>query len=119
MTSIVKIPRRFVERPTSFKEHQEKFEDDLRKSQIATYSVEYFSDCFNDIPRTLKSAHVKLYQFQGNNQTKVKYYSFSWEDLSRTKVMSWDKFRVFVDEQIKAFLENLKEKAQTIEGSLE
>ena len=97
---------------------QEEFDSLIEQSQIITYTVEHFSDCFSDGPSLFKAIQVRLYQLPKNKRPVIDEYLISWEDLKRHDSESWDDFKRKVHTHLKNFLLKLKNNSNIIEGSL-
>jgi hypothetical protein len=94
------------------------FKKKIKKSQIVTYSVEFFSSCFLDDPRYMKAIHVRLFNLQQDQRPDVNNYVISWEDIPRDDEEDWNAFQSKVNGQLEEFLLELKTQTNVVEGSL-
>lgn len=97
---------------------QNEFNKRIKKSQIITYSIEFFSSCFLDDPRHMKAIHVRLYTLQQDQRPEINNYVISWEDIPRSDEEDWNTFQSKVNDQLEEFLFELKEHSNVVEGSL-
>ncbi|MBK5112898.1 MAG: hypothetical protein KGD59_14420 [Candidatus Heimdallarchaeota archaeon] len=118
MTTIVEMPLRFDGQIKKIIDSRSEFKKKIKKSQIITYSVEFFSSCFLDDPRHMKGIHVRLYNLQQDQRPEINNYVISWEDIPRNDEEDWNNFQSKVNDQLEAFLFELKEHTNVVEGSL-
>jgi len=118
MTTIVEMPLRFDGTIKKIMDSRNEFKKRIKKSQIITYSIEYFSSCFLDDPRHMKAIHIRLYNLQQNQRPEINNYVISWEDTPRNEEEDWNAFQLRVNDQLEDFLFELKEHANVVEGSL-
>ncbi len=118
MTTIVEMPLRFNGAIKKIMDSRNEFKKRIKKSQIITYSIEYFSSCFLDDPRYMKAIHVRLYNLQQDQRPEINNYVISWEDTPRNDEEEWGTFQTRVNGQLEDFLFELKEHANVVEGSL-
>ncbi|MHA1124745.1 MAG: hypothetical protein ACTSO7_03975 [Candidatus Heimdallarchaeota archaeon] len=118
MTTIVETPMKYKSNIKKISDDQEEFQSLVKSSNIITYTVEYFADCFSDSPTLLKAIQVRLYNLPKNKRPVINEYLISWEDHTRNDGESWDDFKRKVQVYLKDFLLKLKNNTNIIEGSL-
>ena len=118
MTTIVEMPLRLSEKTKRINDSRDEFYSEIRKSQIVTYTREFFADCFEDDPRFLKAINVRVYKLNPKQQPRMNNYAFTWEDIPRGEEELWKEYRLKVDNQLKKFLSDLEENCNIVEGSI-
>ena len=118
MTTIVETPMKYKSSIKKIMDSQKEFQSLIEQSQIITYTVEHFSDCFSDSPTMFKAIQVRLYQLPKNKRPVIDEYLISWEDITREDDESWEDFKRKVHTHLKNFLRKLKSNSNIIEGSL-
>ncbi len=118
MTTIVEMPLKFNTNIKKVNDSREEFYRDIKTSQIITFTVEFFTDCFANDPKHLKAVNVRLYQVAQSQRPHVNHYAFTWEDLPRKEGENWLGFRAKVDRHLKKFLLDLKDTTNAIEGEI-
>ena len=118
MTTIVEMPLRYNTGVKKIADSREEFYRKIKSSQLITYTLEYFADCFIDSPRLLKAVNVKLYNLARSQRPDVSEFTFNWEDVSREEEEQWQSFRKKVHKHLKKFLKELKESSNAIDSAL-
>lgn len=118
MTTIVEMPLRFDSAIKKIMDSRDEFSKKIKKSQIITYSVEFFHSCFLDDPKHMKAIHVRLYNLQQDQHPEINNYMISWEDIPRNDEEDWTAFQSRINDQLVDFLSELNEHANVVEGSL-
>ena len=112
------MPLRFNGTIKKIMDSRNEFRRKIKKSQIITYSIEYFSSCFLNDPRYMKTIHVRLYNLQQDQRPEISNYLISWEDVPRNEEEDWYTFQSRVNIRLDDFLIELKEHSNVIEGTL-
>lgn len=115
---IVEMSSRHDSRTRKILEDNQFFERQMEKSQVATYTLEYFTDCFTDTPNFLKAIHVKLYLFKAGQKPRIYQYVISWEDIRQKADESWRDFRARVDNKLRRFLKELNSHSKLLQGPI-
>ena len=115
MTTVIEIPNRLNNITKRIIDSQEEFNIKIKNSQIITYSIEYFANCFLDEPKHLKAVHIRLYNFKENQRPEINQYLISWEDIPQTDEETWNNFRFKVDKQLKDFLNEITTYSRALE----
>ncbi|NHJ40645.1 MAG: hypothetical protein FK731_11480 [Asgard group archaeon] len=118
MTSIVELPMRIKTNTKRVIDRRDEFLSKIQNSQLITYTLEYFTSCFQTDNRYLKAIHVRLYHLHQDQRPQIDNYMISWEDVPNDEGNNWSDFQVKVDFQLKEFLSELKLNSNIVEGSL-
>ncbi|NHK33025.1 MAG: hypothetical protein FK730_16880 [Asgard group archaeon] len=118
MTSIVELPTRIKTNTKRVIDRRDEFLSKIQESQFITYSLEYFTSCFQTDQRNLKAVHVRLYNLHQDQRPQIDHYMISWEDVPNDEDDNWLDFQMKVNFQLKEFLSELKLNSNIVEGSL-
>lgn len=118
MTSIVELPTRIKTNTKRVIDRRDEFLKKIQNSQLITYTLEYFTSCFQTDQKHLKAIQVRLYNLHQDQRPHIDHYMISWEDVPNDEGDNWLDFQVKVDFQLKEFLSELRLNSNIIEGSL-
>ena len=118
MIGMIELPKRVKMSTKRILDSQEDFFDRINKSHFITYTLEYFTSCFNTDQIQMKAINIQLFSLEKNQQPKITHYMISWEDIPKEADESWLEFQANVDMQLRQFLSELKHKANLIESSM-
>lgn len=97
-------------------DHPLEFQQEIRRSQIVSFTVEFFSDCFMDLARRLKAVHVHL--LHPHQRPAISHYVRSWEEIPHESGEKWLDYQLKVDSYLKRFIHELQSNHNAIEGPL-
>jgi len=117
VTTIVEMPIRLNSTIKKVIDRQEEFKRKISSSQIITYTLEYFANCFNDEPSLLKGINIRLYNLQLDQRPEINQYMITWEDFPKKDDETWNEFCLKVNQELTIFLDNLKQQSNAIEGT--
>ena len=118
MTTIVELSKTYVRDAQRVMDSKASFLEKVQNSRLVTYSLEYFSSCFLDDKRLIKTVNVRLFNFEADRRPETTQYVISWEDIPHDDSLSWQQFQVKVNRYLKNFLEELQTHSNVFEGPL-
>ncbi|MBD3191921.1 MAG: hypothetical protein GF308_14835 [Candidatus Heimdallarchaeota archaeon] len=97
-------------------DYPEEFQQEICRSQIVSFTVEFFSDCFMDLSQRLKAVHVHL--LNPYQRPAISHYIRSWEEIPQEGSEKWVNYQLKVDKYLRQFIHELQSNYRAIEGPL-